>query len=116
MAQQQCQRVILNIGGKKFETSTTTLSSDPSSILAHMVMKTSPMKPYDLNGTQTYFVDRNPRYFDFILDYLRSPNCIGQILPNDKTMLRQLHVEASWYGLTGLTENIERKASTGKTL
>jgi hypothetical protein len=99
-----------------FQTSTPTLSSDPSTILAHMVTKSSPMKPYDLNGIQTYFVDRNPRYFDFIVDYLRSPNCIGQILPNDKIMLRQLHIEASSYGLTGLTENIERKASAGKTL
>lgn len=116
MAEQQFQRVILNIGGKKFETSNPTLSSDPSSILAHLVMKNSPMKPYDLNGIQMYFIDRNPRYFDFILDYLRSPNSISQILPNDRTMLRQLHVEASWYGLTGLTENIENKANAGRTL
>jgi hypothetical protein len=103
----QMKRVILNVGGKRFETSSATLATIPEGLLAEMVSEASTIKPYKNEEVPTYFVDRNPRFFDFILDYLRDPRNFKKILPTNKQILRQLHVEATYYRLTGLTEIIE---------
>ncbi|XP_062621675.1 BTB/POZ domain-containing protein KCTD7-like [Saccostrea cucullata] len=108
LKEQQDGHVILNVGGRKFETSRRTLSSDPSSLLAAMTNPKSPIKPCK----ETYFIDRNPRYFDFVLDYLRYPEAFPNILPSDFTLLRQLHVEGKFYGLSGLVLAIEKKGQT----
>jgi hypothetical protein len=109
---QQTGRVLLNVGGRKFESSELTLSGDPSSILAGMIRPDSPVKPV----RNEYFIDRNPRYFDFVLDYLRSPDAFPRILPSDVTALRQIHVEAKFYGLSGLVRAVESKSRARETL
>ncbi|KAK6182470.1 hypothetical protein SNE40_010155 [Patella caerulea] len=52
------KRIYLNIGGKKFETSVSTMSNDPSSLLAGMVEPDSPFNPYYLEDILYYFLDR----------------------------------------------------------
>jgi hypothetical protein len=106
------KRVILNVGGKRFETSSATLTTIPEGLLAKMMSEGSSIKPYMNEGVPTYFVDRNPKFFDFVLDYLRNPRNFRKILPNNKQILRQLHIEASYYQLTGLTEIIEASGQT----
>lgn len=81
MALNQAQRVILNVGGVRFETSAPTLESDPSSILASMVKKTSPFQPYEVDHVYTYFLDRDHKHFRVILNYLRNPNGQVRLLP-----------------------------------
>jgi hypothetical protein len=108
----QTKRVILNVGGKRFETSSTTLATVPEGILAEMVSEASTVKPYKKDELSTYFVDRNPRFFDFVLDYLRDPRNFKKILPTNKQILRQLHMEATYYRLTGLTEIIEANSQS----
>lgn len=39
----QQKRIFLNVGGTKFETSVPNLQADPSSLLSHMVMPSSPI-------------------------------------------------------------------------
>jgi hypothetical protein len=109
MAICQEQRMILNVGGKSFQTCAPTLSSEPDSWLSVLATGKSPMKPYQTGGLDTYFIDRNPRFFDFILDFLRDPAQFSRILPADRNVLRQLHVEANFYKLSGLVDLIERK-------
>ena len=102
-------RLLLNIGGKKFETSASTLKNEPDGLLAEMISKDSAVAPYKTEGLTTYFLDRNPRFFDFVLDYLRDPLNFVKILPSNKQVLRQLHVEATYYRLTGLVEILEQQ-------
>jgi hypothetical protein len=77
-----------------------------------MIRPDSPVKPV----RNEYFIDRNPRYFDFVLDYLRSPDAFPRILPSDITALRQIHVEAKFYGLSGLVHAVESKSRARETL
>ena len=54
MSQRQMQRLVLNVGGTRFEISAPTLQSQPDSVLP-IVSKESPMKPYKVNNVYTYF-------------------------------------------------------------
>ena len=93
MADTQQRRIILNIGGTKFETSATTLTEDPSGLLASIVGHNSPLKPYNIENIYTYFVDRDPRFFSLILNYLRNGCDISlDRLPSDIKHLKDLEV------------------------
>ena len=72
LALSQQQRLYLNVGGTKFETSGSTLQADPSSLLALMILPSSPLKPYSVDNIYTYFLDRDPKLFHYILTYLRN--------------------------------------------
>ncbi|KAK3094574.1 hypothetical protein FSP39_003558 [Pinctada imbricata] len=50
MAETQSKRIILNIGGTKFETSAPTLLNDPNSILAAMIQPDAQIKPYNIDN------------------------------------------------------------------
>ena len=41
--------------------------------MAEMISKDSEVTPYKTDRMATYFLDRNPRFFDFIPDYLCDP-------------------------------------------
>eukprot|EP01130_Rhizamoeba_saxonica_P009219 TRINITY_DN3750_c0_g1_i2.p1 TRINITY_DN3750_c0_g1~~TRINITY_DN3750_c0_g1_i2.p1 ORF type:complete len:103 (+),score=10.84 TRINITY_DN3750_c0_g1_i2:67-375(+) len=58
----------LNIGGKVFLTSESTLMSTPN-YFSHVLQSQIPHAK-DIDGN--YFIDRNWRYFEPILDFLRS--------------------------------------------
>jgi hypothetical protein len=58
----------LNVGGKLFVTTRTTIFSVENSLKA--MLQSGAFKP-DLEGA--YFIDRSPEYFPIILDYLRNP-------------------------------------------
>ena len=69
----------LNIGGTIFLTFKTTLAKIQSEILGKF------------DRTDTVFIDRNPHYFSYVLDYLRwetSKTTNTFDLPNDETTLR----------------------------
>ena len=84
-----------NVGGTKFETSVPTLQSDPSSLLAKMVLPTSPLKPYSVDNVYLYFLDRDPKLFSFILNYLRHGMDLPlSCLPSDVQLLSLLQQEA----------------------
>ncbi|KAK6182068.1 hypothetical protein SNE40_009832 [Patella caerulea] len=105
------KRIYLNIGGKKFETSVSTMSSDPSSLLAGMVEPNSPFKPYYVEDILCYFLDRNPRYFEIILDYLRNINIspVAHLLPSNSFELEAILCEARFYLLGGLEKLVEER-------
>ena len=65
----QEKRVLLNIGGKVFQTSRVTLKADPTSVFAVMFRRGCPFRPY---ARDTYYFDRDPSHFRFILNYLRN--------------------------------------------
>ena len=54
-----------------------------------------------------YFIDRDPRYFGIILNYLRCRQLILE--PDSNVSLDSIKVEASFFGLTSLEEEIVEK-------
>ena len=112
MADCQKSRLILNVGGSRFETCAETLQKDPSSILSYMVLPDSPMKPYNVDNIYTYFIDRDPRHFVHILNYLRG-NCDPDLstFPGSITALRELQKECNFFNLAHLHCLLEKRIS-----
>merc|ERR1711962_1221371 len=63
-------RVILNIGGKIFETYQSTLDKFPETLLGRLGPKSSHYNEW----TNTYFFDRNRQAFEAILFFYQSTN------------------------------------------
>jgi hypothetical protein len=61
------EEIVLNIGGKLFFTSKTTLTSQENIFFA--LFSSGNFKPNEKNE---YFFDRDPEYFDILLNYLRT--------------------------------------------
>ena len=110
MATQQSKRIVLNVGGKRFETSVPTLQREPNSVLARMVERDAPIKPYNTDNIYTYFIDRNPAIFSLIMEYLRlDKSHFERILPKDMKTLILLHAEATFFRMQGLVGIVENK-------
>ena len=87
------------VGGQDFKTTLGTLMSDQNSMLGKMFES-------DLLGrvaaardpdTNAYFIDRSPKYFESILNFLRT----GEIECPCCLDLKFLLQEAEYYGLEG---------------
>lgn len=92
-------RVVLNVGGSRFHTTMSTLTRDPSTLLASMFSGRYPLEvdPED----NSYFIDRDPTHFRYCLNYLRD-NTIS--LPPNRAMHLELLREASYYQISGLVD------------
>jgi hypothetical protein len=87
----------LNVGGRRFQTTALTLSqSDPTSLLGSIFSGT-----YDVqyNDKGEIYIDREGKYFHYILEYLRDGFVL---LPEDKNIMLKVAKEAEFYGLEGL--------------
>ena len=103
LQQSQEGRVILNIGGQCFQTSRVTLMADPTSMFALMLRKGCPLRP----SRNTYFIDRDPSHFKFILNYLRNGAHVDIcMLPHEKRYLLEMLMESRFYMLSGLEDII----------
>jgi len=89
--------VTLNVGGRLFRTTRTTLTSEPDSVLGRMFDPTSPLPPARMiDGA--FFIDANPAIFEVVLDFLRH-RCI--LLPPNLPMEAVL-AQARYFGLEDL--------------
>ena len=103
LQQSQEGRVILNILGQCFQTSRVTLMADPYSMFALMLRKGCPLRP----SRNTYFLDRDPSHFKFILNYLRNGAHVDIcMLPHEKRYLLDMLMESRFYMLSGLEDII----------
>eukprot|EP01126_Amoeba_proteus_P035474 TRINITY_DN3580_c0_g1_i5.p1 TRINITY_DN3580_c0_g1~~TRINITY_DN3580_c0_g1_i5.p1 ORF type:complete len:243 (+),score=49.46 TRINITY_DN3580_c0_g1_i5:756-1484(+) len=90
--------VTLNVGGTIFETTRATLSgkeiSDKESVLAK------------LNDQKSFFFDRDPTHFRYILNYLR----LGEevVLPSSPSACREIMMETKFFKLPFLFRLLER--------
>ncbi|XP_065841109.1 uncharacterized protein [Oscarella lobularis] len=88
----------LNIGGQIFMTSLSTLTRDPKSMLASMFSGRFDLKPGE-DGS--YFIDRDPTHFCYILNYLRT----GKIIfPEKKVARRRLQLEAEFFNIQAIAQ------------
>jgi hypothetical protein len=107
--------VSFNVGGQTFATLKSTLTKKifikdsqnafyESNILDQIVSNTSRAK---LDHVGSIFIDRNPKYFELILDYLRSANSDNHKLNlNELTDLEGLFNEAKFFKIKGLLDLI----------
>ncbi|XP_049880755.1 BTB/POZ domain-containing protein KCTD9 [Pectinophora gossypiella] len=112
--------ITLNVGGRHFTTSRSTLlAKEPSSMLARMFAYTNNnmylMSPSARDETGAYLIDRSPEYFEPILNYLRHGEVILDKHVNPKGVLE----EASFYGIESMIPELQQlvedyKSNTGR--
>ena len=74
-------------------------------MLAAMFRSAPSIPPAKRDSNGCYFIDRSPRPFEVILDFLRT----GHLNNLNGCTLRQLEVEADFFGLSGLQELIRQR-------
>ena len=109
--------VKFNVGGTIFSTYRSTLTKrikkfnseeyyDPH-LLNGLIMGLTNVKIDDNNAI---FIDRNPDYFNYVLDYLRSVSASETVqkfsLPKDEDILKEIANEAKYYKVAGLRDLI----------
>ncbi|CAG8442167.1 8357_t:CDS:2 [Funneliformis mosseae] len=87
-------RIILNVGGIKYETYRTTLTSYPDTLLGTMFQERNKelLRP---NGNE-YFIDRNGKAFHYIMEFYRT----GKILwlgSNSPITKQELKIEMDFF-------------------
>ncbi|DBA88554.1 TPA: hypothetical protein ACH3X2_005024 [Trebouxia sp. C0005] len=80
-------RVSLSVGGHTFETSMTTITKDPHSLLAKLAH-------HDLSTSRSAFIDRDGTHFRYILNFLRDGSCV---LPSSEQHQQELRIEAEYF-------------------
>ncbi|KAJ9688950.1 hypothetical protein PVL29_014553 [Vitis rotundifolia] len=89
----QKDRIRLNVGGKIFETTVTTLANAGRNSLFGAMFDDN--WNFQFNNSDEYFIDRNPDCFAVLLDLLRTGElCIPANIPE-----KLLYREALFYGL-----------------
>merc|ERR1711894_106072 len=88
--------------GKIFSTTKKTLQSEPDTMLARMF--SGGLDPGTQDEQGAYMLDRNPKYFEPILDYLRNRELI--IDPN--VSMNGVLAEARFFGIQSLMDQIEK--------
>jgi len=90
------ERVVLNVGGQRFEVSRSTLTKYPNSKLGHMFLAENKhlLKP-DKKGE--FFFDRNPKIFEVILDFYRTGKLVvSPDIPTNKLREELKFFELQW--------------------
>lgn len=101
--------ITLNVGGKYFTTTRSTLTSkEPTSMLACMFSNNFMPSNVDMKGA--YLIDRSPKYFEPIINYLRSGSLIYNKTINPEGILE----EAKFYGINSLIPVLEKHIQSEK--
>ncbi|KAL9872443.1 BTB/POZ domain-containing protein KCTD5 [Glossina fuscipes] len=90
------QWVKLNVGGQYFLTTKTTLSRDPNSFLSRLIQEDCDLIS-DRDETGAYLIDRDPKYFAPVLNYLRHGKLVLDGVSEEGVL-----EEAEFYNVTQL--------------
>ncbi|CAF1116503.1 unnamed protein product [Rotaria magnacalcarata] len=90
--------ILLNVGGKHFLTTRTTLSREKS-FLSRLCQNESNLKT-DVDEQGAYLIDRDPNYFTVVLNYLRH----GKLILETNLVEEGLLEEAEFYNLQTLID------------
>ena len=89
--------VNLNVGGRHFMTSLSTLKKEPGSLLAAMFTGDEPIS---MDSDGRYFIDADPDVFFHILNYLR----VDLLPPADKALV--VYKSALHFGIKSLSNKL----------
>jgi len=97
--------VTLNVGGKTFLTCRSTLcQKDPGCMLARMFAhEKHSLMPSARDASGAYLIDRSPKYFEPILNFLRTGNLVLDPNVNPEGVLE----EARYYGIESIVGDLE---------
>ncbi|KAJ5076460.1 hypothetical protein M0811_06460 [Anaeramoeba ignava] len=96
----------INVGGKIFETLTTTLLKWKNSKFEEIITN---QKQFPIINDGIIFFDRNPKYFEIILDYLRTSEITIPTKLENKKGLEILIKESKYYSIHSLTQLLNEK-------
>jgi len=97
--------VYLNVGGQLFATTTTTLTiSDPNSMFNAMFGKNGSRFKHNFDKKGNYFIDRDPRYFAVILNYLRT----HQVILDPNIAIEGVLEDAKYFNIQGIVDELTR--------
>eukprot|EP01108_Squamamoeba_japonica_P008887 TRINITY_DN805_c0_g1_i1.p1 TRINITY_DN805_c0_g1~~TRINITY_DN805_c0_g1_i1.p1 ORF type:complete len:486 (-),score=240.46 TRINITY_DN805_c0_g1_i1:62-1519(-) len=91
----------LNVGGRVFVTTRSTLTQDGNNMLAHMFGSAWHSAT---DETGAYLIDRSPEYFAPLLNYLRC----GKLHLDDTLNVNNVLEEARFFGLSGAAAQLEK--------
>ncbi|CAF4281146.1 unnamed protein product [Rotaria sp. Silwood2] len=95
--------VLLNVGGKHFMTTRSTLSKEES-FLCRLCQYEPDLKT-DIDDKGAYLIDRDPNYFNVVLNYLRHGKLILETNLAEEGVLE----EAEFYNIRSLIELVKEK-------
>lgn len=97
--------ITLNIGGKIFQTSRDNILKDKDSLLAIIMLELEQENLNRLNSSEDQvieiFIDRNPDYFNIILDFLRE-DIFDKSLYSE-SLLKIIYDEVRFYEITDIS-------------
>ena len=96
----------LNVGGTLFTTTVATLTKYPDSMLAIMFNPESERPPAEKDDHGNFFLDCNPRAFEYILEFLRRGKLPEEIAGCG---IEQVEWEADYFGLQELLDIIGKR-------
>ncbi|KAH8347235.1 BTB/POZ domain-containing protein KCTD9 [Drosophila kikkawai] len=98
--------VKLNVGGQIYATTIDTLvGREPDSMLARMFLQDGNMVPSERDEQGAYLIDRSPRYFEPIINYLRH----GQFVCDSNVSILGVLEEARFFGIYSLVTHLEER-------
>ena len=92
--------ITLNIGGTKFQTTLSTLSTIPNTVLYKMFEGTFSLKA---SKDGSYFIDRDSTHFRYILNFLRD----RKVNLSDNSIIDQVLQEAEFYQIGPLIDKLK---------
>ncbi|XP_070073218.1 BTB/POZ domain-containing protein KCTD9 isoform X3 [Drosophila takahashii] len=98
--------VKLNVGGQIYATTIDTLvGREPDSMLARMFLQDGSMMPSERDEKGAFLIDRSPRYFEPIINYLRH----GQFVCDSNISVLGVLEEARFFGIYSLVTHLEER-------
>eukprot|EP00795_Rhopilema_esculentum_P009067 gene9067-16718_t len=100
----QASWVKLNVGGKIFLTTKTTLTKEPNNFLSRLCNEEADL-PTDRDESGAFMIDRDPKYFSPILNYLRH----GKVIIDNDISTEGVLEEAEFYNIPSLVTILKEK-------
>jgi len=101
--------VRLNVGGTVFMTTKTTLSKDPKSFLCRICQSNDAGESSGLGSEKdeagAYLIDRDPKYFGPVLNFLRH----GKLVMDKNIVEEGVLEEAEFYNITDLIKLLKER-------
>merc|ERR1711981_237202 len=96
--------VRLNVGGTLFMTTKTTLCKDPKSFLYRLCQDSSDLGS-EKDETGAFLIDRDPKYFGPVLNFLRH----GKLVIDKNVVEEGVLEEAEFYNITDLIKLLKER-------